>query len=287
MVGLRRVALVGAMCLVLPVVSSASAAAARSLTVVPRTGLVEGQVVTVKGAGFRPSVRVAFCQAVMSAGPVTDNCGNVTGTTITSATGTFSENYTVSQTARFINNRTVDCWVDACYLLAAEVDGQGAPVSGTVTYSASLTFVHVQPDGQIRRYSDGAVLGNDVYERSPSSLQTATHPIALGSDWTFAVQVQNDGARTEDITVRAFRIGTAADITVRYFAGGFDVTAQVNSTGGFTFADVPPGAIRKIPIQFRASPSASPGAQTKRVVTFTGGAPVSDAVLVGVNVAAA
>ena len=48
-----------------------------------------------------------------------------------------------------------------------------------------------------------------------------------------------------------------------------------------------PGAIRKIPIQFRASPGASTGEQTKRVVTFTGGAPVSDAVLVGVNVAAA
>jgi hypothetical protein len=130
------------------------------------------------------------------------------------------------------------------------------------------------------------VVVSDVYEPSPSSAQSATHPISSGSDWTFAVQVQNDGARTEDITVRAFRIGVAPDITVRYFAGGFDVTAQVNGAGGFTFADVPPGATRKIPIQFRASAGASTGEQTKRVVAFTGGAPVKDSVLVGVNVAA-
>jgi hypothetical protein len=144
----------------------------------------------------------------------------------------------------------------------------------------------VQPDAQIRRVSDGMVFGDDVYGRFPPSDQIRKHTIAAGADWSFAVQVQNDGQRTDDITVTASAILQPPDIKVRYFAGWFDVTASVTGTG-FTFADVPPGGIRKLPVQFRASPGASVGSRAVRNVTFTSGtAPVIDRVQLDVDVVA-
>ena len=66
---LRRVALAAAICLVLPVISSTPAYAARTLTVTPSTDLVEAQTVSVAGEGFNPSVGIGFCQAIMDATP--------------------------------------------------------------------------------------------------------------------------------------------------------------------------------------------------------------------------
>jgi hypothetical protein len=178
--------------------------------------------------------------------------------------------------------RTVNCWSEQCVIGAAETNN----IASTATYSAPLTFVHVQPDGRIRRLSDSTIFGNDVYNSDGSSGQTVTHPIAPGADWSFAVQVQNDGERTDNITVTAAPILSSPNITVRYFVGYFDVTSHVTGTG-FTFADVPPGEIRRLPVQFRASSSAPVDARSHQLVTFTAGnAPVIDAVRVGVRVIA-
>jgi hypothetical protein len=177
--------------------------------------------------------------------------------------------------------RTVDCWVETCVIGAAEFPD----ISGTATGSPPHTFVHVQPDGRIARLSDGTIFGNDVYN-STGSGQTVTHTITQGNDWSFAVQVQNDGARSDDITVTAASLASSPGVTVRYFAGWFDVTSYVTGAG-FTFANVPPGGIRNLPVQFRASSAAAIDARSTRRMTFTSRtAPVVDAVQVGVRVVA-
>jgi hypothetical protein len=278
---LRRVALAAAICLVLPVISSTPAYAARTLTVTPSTDLVEAQTVSVTGAGFTPSVGIGFCQAIMSATPSQSDCGTLAGTTTSSTSGEISVQYTVRQSMRVPSlGRTVNCWVETCFIGAAELND----IPGTATF-APLTFVHVQPDGQIRRLSDGTIFGNDVYNSDGSSGQTVTHTVAPGAAWSFAVQVQNDGQRTDNITVTASPILSSPDITVRYFAGYFDVTSRVTGAG-FTFANVPPGEIRKLQVQFGATSGAAVDARSHQLVTFTAGnAPVRDAVRVGVRVA--
>jgi hypothetical protein len=178
--------------------------------------------------------------------------------------------------------RTVNCWSESCVIGAAETSN----VAGTATYSAPLTFVHVQPDGRIRRLSDSTIFGDDVYNSDGSSGQTVTHAIGPGGNWSFAVQVQNDGERTDDITVTASPILSSPDITVRYFAGWFNVTSYVTGAG-FTFADVPPGGIRRLPVQFKAGAGAPVDARSHQLVTFTSDtAPVIDVVRVGVRVVA-
>ena len=279
---LRRVALGAAICLVLPVVSSTPAYAARTLTVTPSTDLVEAQTVSVAGGGFNPSVGVGFCQAIMAATPSQSDCGAPFGTTTSSPSGEISFDYTVRQ-SMFVPSlgRTVNCWVETCFIGAAEIND----IAGTATF-APLTFVHVQPDGRIARLSDGTIFGDDVYNRDGSSGQTVTHTITPGANWSFAVQVQNDGARTDDITVTAASIFSSPDVTVRYFAGWFDVTSYVTGAG-FTFGSVPPGGIRRLPVQFRASSGAAIDSRSRQLVTFTSRtAPVVDAVVVGVRVVA-
>jgi hypothetical protein len=243
---------------------------------------VEAQTVSVAGGGFNPSVVVGFCQAIMDATPDQSDCGAPFGTTTSSPSGEISVQYTVRQ-SMFVPSlgRTVNCWVETCFIGAAET----ANIAGTATF-APLTFVHVQPDGQIRRLSDSTIFGNDVYNSDGSSGQTVTHTVAPGADWSFAVQVQNDGQRTDNITVTASPIVSSPDISVRYFAGYFDVTSYVTGTG-FTFANVPPGEIRRLPVRFRASSGALVDARSAQIVTFTAGnAPVIDKVRVSVRVVA-
>ena len=261
---LRRVALVAAICLVLPVLSSAPAFAVRSLTVTPHTDLREDQSVSVTGAGFTPSVNVQFCQAIMDATPsFSKDCGAAAPLVVSSATGEISGENIVRQTifpARV--GRAVDCWVETCVMLAAEVDD----VAGTATFSAPLTFVRVQTDGQIRRLSDSVVFGDDVYNADGSG-QRVSHGISPGRDWSFAVQVQNDGGRTENITVTAAPELSSSGISVRYFAGWREVTSYVTGAG-FTFANVPPGEIRRLPVQFRAASGVPLDARARQLVTF-------------------
>jgi hypothetical protein len=279
----RKAALAAAICLVLPVISSASASAARSLTVTPSTDLVELQTVSVAGGGFSPSTTIDYCQAIMDATPDQSDCGVSYQVTTSSSSGDFSGQFTVRQSMYVPSlGRTVDCWVESCFIGAAE----DLDVAGTATFSAPLTFVHVQPDGQIRRLSDGTIFGDDVYNSNGSSGQTVTHTVAGGADWSFAVQVQNDGQRTDSIKVTASPVVSSPDIAVRDFADWFDVTSRVTGTG-LTFANVPPGEIRRLAVQFRANSGAPIGARSHQLVTFTAGnAPVRDAVRVGVRVVA-
>jgi hypothetical protein len=276
---IRRAAFAVAICLSVPVVWAPPAFAARALTATPNVGLIDGQTVSFTGSGFNPSVDIGFCQAIDDGTPAQEDCGASTGTTTSSPSGDISGQLTVRQ-SMFVPSlgRTVDCASEACFVGAAEI----SDIANTSAF-ASLTFVRIQPDGQIRRLSDSVVFGNDVYG-SDGLGQTFTHPVAPGGSWSFAVQVQNDGDRTDDITVTAASIGTSPDVSVRYFAGWFDVTALVNG-GGFTFAGVPPGGVRRLPVQFHAVSGAPVDERSRQLVTFTSGtAPIADSVLVAARV---
>jgi hypothetical protein len=280
MTAIRRTALAVAICLGVSLISASAAFASTTLTVTPN--VVDGQTVSFSGSGFRPSSGVGFCQAIDDGSPGQSDCGGALGTTTASENGDISGQITVRQTM-FVPSlgRNVDCTVESCKVAAAEI----TDIANTVAFG-SLTFIRVQPDGQIRRLSDGAILGDDVYGRDGVG-ETATHGAGPGGAWSYAVQVQNDGGRTDDIAVTAASIFVSPNISVRYFAGWFDVTGLVNG-GGFTFGAVPPGAVRRVSVQFSASPGASPGERSRQRVTFTSqAAPVSDAIVVAVRVPAA
>ena len=163
-------------------------------------------------------------------------------------TGEISGENVVRQT---INPATVshpvDCWVDECVMMAWE----GDDVAGTAVFSAPLTFEHIQPDGQIRRLSDSALIGDDVYnaERGGADGCARNHGRAR-------LVVRRSGrerrhARRSISVMVTTEVGRPG-IAVRYFAGWFDITSHVTSGHSFTFADVAPGAVRKLVVQFRA-----------------------------------
>jgi len=283
MTAVRRAAFALAVCLAVPVMWAGPASAATALTVTPNTNLVDGQTVTIDGSGFSSSTSVGVCEAVMDASPGPEDCNNGGYATVgTSASGDFSVPFAVKQSI-FVPSlgRVVHCWIESCFIGAADTSN----VAGTAAF-APLTFVHVQPDAQVRRLSDNVIFGNDVYGTDGTG-ETVTHSVAPSGAWSFAVQVENDGARTENITVNAAAVLSAPGVSVRYFAGFIDVTSFVNGSG-FTFANVPPGGIRKLPVQFTATSGASIGARSQQLVTFHVGAITAvDAVRVGVRVDAA
>ncbi|MDQ1461515.1 MAG: Neocarzinostatin family [Actinomycetota bacterium] len=281
---LRRAALLLAICLGVQWAAALPASAARGLTVTPGTGLVNFQTVAVTGSGFTPSVNVSFCQAIEDATPSRADCGAAVPSAFSSPTGAVSGENTVRQTINPSSvGHPVDCWVEQCVMMAWEEND----VAGTVVFSPPLTFVRIQPDGQIRRLSDSALIGDDVYN-SDASGQTVSHGITDGHDWSFAVQVENDGGRADDISVMAVAEMAHPGIAVRYFAGWFDITSAVTQGRSFTFADVAPGAIRKLVVQFRAASTAPLDAISRQRVTFYVGSPPTilgiDVVRVGVRV---
>jgi hypothetical protein len=283
MSAIRRTALAVAICLGVPAVWAPPAFAASALTVTPNTGLIDGQTVSISGSGFPGSTDIGFCEAIDDGTPSQSDCaGGSAQTTTSSPSGDITGQLPVRQSI-FVPSlgRVVDCTREACKIGAADINN----IASTVAF-ASLSFVRIQPDGQVRRLSDGFVFGNDVYNTDGVG-EKVVHPVAPGGSWSFAVQVENDGARTDDITVNAASILTSPDVSVRYFAGWFDVTALVNGDG-FTFAGVPPGGIRRLPVQFKAVAGAHIDQRSHQVVRFTSRtAPtVTDGVVVGVRVLA-
>ena len=69
---------------------------------------------------------------------------------------------------------------------------------------------------------------------------SSTTPTWYGPHWV--LQIQNDGTIPDDITIYSRRI--VDQLTVRFFFGYYDVTAQVNrSWAPFKIRDVPAGGV--------------------------------------------
>jgi hypothetical protein len=160
----------------------------------------------------------------------------------------------------------------ACVVAAAEV----VDIPGTIVTA-------LQPDGMIRRRSDGAITGNDIYNLDGSG-QRRIRAVARGTTWSFAVQLENDRKVADDITVTA--PPSSPPFSVRYLVASFNVTSKVTG-GGFTFTDVAPGQIWTLGVQFNVAPDAPLESRADPLVTFTSAtAPRADAVRVGVVVRA-
>jgi hypothetical protein len=166
----------------------------------------------------------------------------------------------------------------ACVIAAAEV----VDIPGTIV-TAPLDITARQPDGMIRRRSDGAITGNDI-DNLDGSGQTRIRAVAPGTTWSFAVQLENDGEVADNITVTA--PPSSPPFSVRYVVANFNITSKVTG-GGFTFTDVAPGQIWTLAVQFNVAPDASLESRANPLVKFTSEtAPRADAVRVGVVVKA-
>jgi hypothetical protein len=244
-----------------------------SITVSPADPF-DGQEVTVDGTGFRPNAKIEILECVTDPADPTD-CSPTFTTTVASAAGAFSGAYVVQQFLAPPGAPPVDCSPPGvCVIAAAEV----VDIPGTIVTSP-FEITAVQPDGRIRRRSDGVITGDGIYNLDGAG-QTRIRAVAPGTKWTFAVQVENDGDVPDDITVTA--PPGSPPFAVRYFVSYFDITSQVTGLG-FTFTDVAPGQVWTFAVQFNVAPDAPLGGQHVSQVTFQSGtAPRADTVVVGV-----
>ena len=270
LVGVRRAALVLAIGLSAPLVSAIPAYAARSLTVTPSTNLADHQAVTVSGSGWDPvGGDIAVCEGIATATGIGVDCGSSFGAPF-SASADFLKPFVVSEFEYSASlDRTVNCATENICVIAAF---QSNDPAATLTFTAPLTsWVHVQPDCRIRRLSDSAILFDNVY--FPARLDTPEwniHTVTAGTDWSFALQFQNDGDSNDALTVTARAVAfTSPDITVRYFWAWHDVTSQLRSPTGFTFANLAPGAFGTMSVQFRTAAGAPVDAKSHQFVVAT------------------
>jgi len=103
------------------------------------------------------------------------------------------------------------------------------------------------------------IYGDKVYI---PTVQQRTHTIAPGGYWTYALQVQNDGPNTDDITVRATNNGEP-----QFFYGYFDVTSQVTGPG-LVFTAMAPGEVRTFALRFHVPVDAAEGTRVGDDVDF-------------------
>jgi hypothetical protein len=240
----------------LTVVCTGDGCALADLTVTPDTDLLSNQEVTVAGEGFAPdaSILLVTCRVESSA------CSLISPLSVVSdGDGAFTTPYSVPR----LNLRNQDCLhlSGGCEVRAM--------MSGAIVGRAPVSFYPVQPDGQVKRQSDGVIFFDDQYATMPnqSPVQSRTHAIQPGGTWSYALRLQNDGPVTDDLTFTG-PASPANNFQVRYFVGWFDVTAKVTSTG-FTFQDVPVGTTKSIAVQFSALPGAG-GNMTARM-SFSSG----------------
>jgi Neocarzinostatin family len=245
-----------------------------SITVTPAKPS-DGQQVTVAGTGFRANANIEILQCVTGAQDPTGCSPNFT-TTVADTAGAFSTPYIVSQ---FLGAGPVDCHTPgACVMAAAET----VDIPRTIV-TTPLQITALQPDGRIRRRSDGAITGDNIYNLNADG-QTRIRAVAPATTWSFAVQLQNDGEVADNIRVTA--PPSSPPFTVRYFLAYFDITSKVTG-GGFTFTDVAPGQIWTLGVQFNTAAGAPLQSRADPLVTFTSAtAPRADAVRVGVVVQA-
>jgi hypothetical protein len=258
----RLLAVATAVCLLTPTVVWVSPASATpSLTVTPNAGLKIVSVVHVEGAGFPASARVLVCEAVIDATPGQDDCDRryPVAPIGTDRAGTFAVDMFVDLIMYPSADRTVDCSIERCGVIAGVFDD-----FANTAIVAPTTFLPGHPDGRIKRRSDGQIFGDNNV-----SLLSWTHTIAPGGYWTYALQVQNDSNTTDDIDVSAGGPGILGN--VQFFYGYYDVTSYVlnrPSDSGLTFPDMAPGEVRTFAMRFHVPADAPEGARLESSVFF-------------------
>ena len=160
----------------------ASAQSAPSVTVIPDSGLVGGQVITVDGSGFAPSSIVAMCQGRLTPNPTQSDCAGAGYSEVqTDVTGAFSVPFNL---ARFITPASTHTTLDCAQSVQCGVGAAEATVPlGTVAV-APLKFAPQPPatfamKGEVTGPGGNPLGGVGVWAYTPSdtwvgSLQTVT-----------------------------------------------------------------------------------------------------------------
>jgi hypothetical protein len=260
-------------------VSISSAAAAATLTVTPNSDLGRTTSVHVTGAGWPASVQIGVCQGVVNGTPDEGDCAGLGAFLATTPSGTFATDLVVNRNILVPSVGNVDCRVVNCYVAAAEL----SDIAGTAVFSP-ITFDPGVADARIKRRSDGAISGDNVYDFGPG--ETRQHTIVPGGTWTYALQVQNDGPATADLTVAASVLTNEGfPAPAQFFVGYYDVTSYALGTGGFTFHDVAPGDIETFALRFRVPADAPAGANVNSFVSVSSGnAGITDGLSLNVRV---
>ena len=99
-----------------------------------------------------------------------------------------------------------------------------------------------------------------------------SHTIAPGGFWTYALQVQNDGPTTADLTVAASTSSSEGLSAEAQFIYAYHVvTSFVLSSSGFTFDDVAPGEVRTFGLRFQVPAGVPEGSIANALGEFVPG----------------
>jgi hypothetical protein len=139
-------------------------AAGETVTVTPDAGLVDGQSVTVRGAGYSPNAPVGIIQCRAPALGFDDCSGETARSFSADGSGGFQRGYTVTRILEFGNGVEHDCAVpDSCFLVSVYIHGfQGraaAPLHFAADYAVSAWPDTNLTDGQeiqVKGYGYGA-----------------------------------------------------------------------------------------------------------------------------------
>jgi hypothetical protein len=233
---------------------SSASAATGAVTVTPSTGLSAGDLITIAGSGFTPSVQVGVCQGIVAGTPGSEDCGSPVNLLQTDANGAFS---TQIAARRFmtVGGQPIDCASSgaACMIGAAEV----ADIANTAVV-APITFLpassHPRPDLIFKRRDTQQLLEDNQYFSNVSLAPQHTHPLVNGK-WVYALVVQNDGDVTDDLVLTT-PIVPSPPIVFDVFVGYYNVTAFAAGSG-VVFHDVAPGQSFVVGVRFSAAPDVS------------------------------
>lgn len=178
----------------------------------------------------------------------------------------------------------------SCHQVACAIDiSDGLGAFPALDRIVPVTFAPAarrhQPDGSVEIIATGEFVfkGNDVYSATATSAQTKTRPVAAGGTGQFGIQVQNDGRRTEALSVR-LTSSCPTGFEVHLFSGASDVTARARA-GTLTTPVLASGTTTFYSILTKAPNGAASGATCAAVVTARTASGAVDAVRAKVKVA--
>jgi hypothetical protein len=173
------------MCGATVVGTNVGAQTTRTLTVVPDTGLHDGDAVTLHGTGFTPSESVFYCEGVIDASPDPGDCGTTIQSTSADSSGEFTTTFNVQ---RFIG-LSVDCAQPGanCGIGADDFFSSGG---GIVV--APITFVPQPPveleiTGTVTGPGGTPVAGAAVWAYAPSDSWVGSHRTVTAADGTYTL----------------------------------------------------------------------------------------------------
>ena len=136
--GLHRFASVGALAAALGLIAATSGCATSPviISVSPQRDLVDGQVVTVTGAGYAPNSSLGMVQCVAGADSI-DDCDGRTATSFSAdANGGFSKPLTVHRVIRHNVGQETDCAEpDACVVASVYIHGFQGPAFASLHFA--------------------------------------------------------------------------------------------------------------------------------------------------------